>query len=63
VQSHAMRAWEEEADFTELVRADRELAGRVDLDAVFDLDATVRNVDTVFDRLHALVRKEEPVHA
>jgi hypothetical protein len=39
------------------------LAGRVDLDAVFDLDATVRHVDTVFDRLHALVRKEEPVHA
>jgi adenylosuccinate lyase len=63
VQAHAMRAWEEETDFTELVRADRELAGRVDLDSVFDLDATVRHVDTVFDRLHALVRKEEPVHA
>jgi adenylosuccinate lyase len=63
VQAHAMRAWEKEADFTELVRADRELAGRVDLDNVFDLDATVRHVDTVFDRLHALVRKEEPVHA
>ena len=30
---------------------------------VFDLDATVRHVDTVFDRLHALVQKEEPVHA
>jgi adenylosuccinate lyase len=63
VQAHAMRAWEEETDFTELVRADRELAGRIDLDSVFDLDATVRHVDTVFDRLHALVRKEEPVHA
>jgi adenylosuccinate lyase len=63
VQSHAMRAWEEETDFTELVRADRELAGRVDLAVVFDLDATVRNVDTVFERLHALARKEEPVHA
>src|SRR5215510_1615593 len=63
VQAHAMRAWEEETDFTELVRADRELAGRVDLDTVFDLDATVRHVDTVFDRLHALVRKEEPIHA
>jgi adenylosuccinate lyase len=63
VQAHAMRAWEEETDFTELVRADRELAGRVDLESVFDLDATVRHVDTVFDRLHALVRKEEPVHA
>ena len=63
VQAHAMRAWEEETDFTELVRHDRELAGRLDLDTVFDLDATVRHVDTVFDRLHALARKEEPVHA
>jgi hypothetical protein len=58
-----MRAWEEETDFVELVRADSELAGRVDLDAVFDLHSTVRHVDAVFDRLHTLVRKEEPVHA
>jgi hypothetical protein len=58
-----MRAWEEESDFTELVRRDSELAGRVDLDSVFDLDATVRHVEVVFDRLHTLVRKEEPVHA
>jgi adenylosuccinate lyase len=63
VQAHAMRAWEEETDFTELVRHDRELAGRVDLDTVFDLEATVRHVDGVFDRLHTLTRKEEPVHA
>jgi adenylosuccinate lyase len=63
VQRHAMRAWEEETDFGRLVRADPEIAGRVDLDAVFDLAATVRHVDTVFDRLHALVQKEVPVHA
>jgi adenylosuccinate lyase len=63
VQQHAMRAWEEEAGFAELVRADPEIAGRVDLDAVFDLDATVRHVDTVFDRLNALTQKEVPVHA
>ena len=63
VQTHAMRAWEEERDFTELVRGDPELAGRIDLDDVFDLEATVRHVDTVFDRLQTLVRKEEPVHA
>src|SRR5438445_2772632 len=63
VQGHAMRAWEQETDFAELVRGDANVAGRVDLDAVFDLDATVRHVDTVFDRLHALVEKEEPVHA
>ena len=58
-----MRAWDEERDFVELVRADPAIAGRVDLDAVFDLDATIRHVDVVFDRLQALVRKEEPVHA
>jgi adenylosuccinate lyase len=63
VQRHAMEAWEQERDFGRLVRADPEIAGRVDLDAVFDLEATVRHVDTVFERLHALVRKEEPIHA
>jgi len=63
VQRHALRAWDEEQDFRELVRADRELAGRVDLDAVFDLAAYTRHVDTVFERLRALVRKEETVHA
>jgi adenylosuccinate lyase len=63
VQAHAMRAWEEERGFRELVSADPAVAGRVDLDAVFDVDATVRHVDTVFDRLHALAPKEEPIHA
>jgi adenylosuccinate lyase len=63
VQRHAMHAWEKDADFTQLVREDPQIAGRVNLDTVFDLDATVRHVDTVFDRLHALVEKEEPVHA
>ncbi len=63
VQRHALRAWDEEQDFRELVRADRELAGRVDLDTVFDLAAYTRYVDTVFERLRALVRKEETIHA
>ena len=63
VQRHAMQAWEEERDFRELVATDTEIASRVDLAVVFDLDATVRHVDTVFERLHALVGKEEPVHA
>jgi adenylosuccinate lyase len=62
VQRHALRAWDEEQDFRELVRGDRELAGRVDLDAVFDPTAYTRHVDTVFERLRALVRKEETVH-
>jgi adenylosuccinate lyase len=61
VQRHAMRAWDEGLDFPELARADSELAGRVDLDAVFDLDAYTRNVGVVFERLRAL--REEQVHA
>jgi adenylosuccinate lyase len=63
VQRHALRAWDEEQDFRELVRADRELASRVDLETVFDLTAYTRHVDTVFERLRSLVRKEETVHA
>jgi adenylosuccinate lyase len=62
VQRHAMRSWEEERDFRELVRADSEIARRADLDAVFDLDATVRHVDQVFERLRALTEKEEGIH-
>ncbi|HXR11943.1 MAG TPA: adenylosuccinate lyase [Gaiellaceae bacterium] len=62
VQRNAMRAWDEELDFRELVRADEEIAQRIDVDAVFDLDAYTRHVDTVFARLHALTGKEEPVH-
>ena len=54
VQRHAMRAWDEGLDFPELVRADAEIAGRVDLDAVFDLGAYTRHVEVVFDRLRAL---------
>ena len=66
VQGHAMRAWDEERDFRELVRADAEIAARLGpagLDEVFDIAATVRHVDTVFERLRALVPREEPVHA
>lgn len=58
VQRNAMRAWDEELDFRELARDDDEITGRVDLDAVFDLDAYTRHVDTVFARLQAL--EEEP---
>ena len=54
VQRYAMRAWDEELDFRELVRADAELAARVDLDDVFDNGAYTAHVDTVFRRLRAL---------
>ena len=62
VQRNAMRAWDEELDFRGLVRADDEIAGRIDLGAVFELGAYTRHVDTVFTRLHTLAGKEEPVH-
>ncbi len=63
VQAHALRAWEEERDFRELARADPEIGGRVDLDAVFSLEPYTRHVDAVFERLRALERREETVHA
>jgi adenylosuccinate lyase len=63
VQRNAMRAWDDEQDFRELVRADREIAGQIDVEAVFDLAAYTKHVDTVFERLRTLARKEEPVVA
>jgi adenylosuccinate lyase len=62
VQRNAMRAWDEELDFRELVRADDEIASRIALDAVFDLSAYTQHVDTVFSRLNSIAVKEEPVH-
>jgi adenylosuccinate lyase len=62
VQRAAMRAWDEDRDFRDLVAADAEISPRIDLAAVFDLAAYTRHVDTVFERLHALAA-EEPIHA
>jgi adenylosuccinate lyase len=66
VQRDAMRSWDEELDFPTLVRQDREIAELLDeraLDDVFDLDATIANIDRTFDRLRRLAPKEEPAHA
>src|SRR4051812_17243491 len=66
VQRNAMRAWDEERDFAELVRADDEITARLDAAAladVFDLNATIAHLDSLFDRVRRLVPKEEPVHA
>jgi adenylosuccinate lyase len=62
VQRNAMRAWDEELDFRELVRGDDEIASHIDLDEVFDLGAYTRHVDTVFNRLQQLAPREEPLH-
>jgi adenylosuccinate lyase len=63
VQAKALRAQEEERDFRELVRSDHEIASRIDLDSLFDLAWYTRHADTIFERLAALDRREEPVHA
>jgi adenylosuccinate lyase len=66
VQRNAMRAWDEERDFAELVRADPDIAARLDdtaLAEVFDLGATIAHLDSTFERVRRLVPKEEPVHA
>jgi adenylosuccinate lyase len=66
VQRNAMRAWDEERDFGELVRADAEITAALDeraLADVFDLNATIANLEGTFDRVRRLIPKEEPVHA
>ncbi len=64
VQRNAMRAWDEGIDFRGLVDADAEIAGRVDLDDVFDRGAFTAHVEVVFDRLRALVAvRREGAHA
>jgi adenylosuccinate lyase len=65
VQRNAMRAWDEELDFPTLARDDTEIAALLDqraLDEVFDLEATIANLDRTFDRLTRLAQKEEPAH-
>ena len=65
VQRNALRAWDDERDFRELVTADADVSARLapaDLDSVFDLEASIRHVDVVFERLRALAGKEEAVH-
>jgi adenylosuccinate lyase len=62
VQRNAMRAWDEELDFRELCRVDDEIASRIDLDAVFDVGAYTRHVDTIFARLQSLAPREEALH-
>ena len=63
VQRHAMRAWDEGLDFRGLVRADGELAQRVDLDDVFDLRSFTRHADVVMGRLRDLAAEKEEVRA
>ena len=54
VQRNAMRAWQEERSFRELLVADPEVRAALDdarLDACFDLKRALANVDRMFDAL------------
>jgi adenylosuccinate lyase len=63
VQRHAMRAWEEELDFRELVEGDSEIGPHIDSSA-FDLGDALKHVDVIFERLaEVMTRKEEAIHA
>jgi adenylosuccinate lyase len=54
VQSHAMRAWEEEGDFRAAIQSDPEIAAvltKEQLAEAFSLDRQLRNVDKIFARV------------
>ncbi len=54
VQRVAMRAWDEQRDFRQLVQADPDIARRLPPEAlrdIFDLGRHLRNVDKIFDRV------------
>ena len=54
VQGHAMRAWNEDLIFRDLVAADPEITERLSrkkLERTFDLNRQLGNVDAIFDRV------------
>jgi adenylosuccinate lyase len=54
VQRNAMRSFDEQKDFKELLLADRDVTGVLSSDEIekaFDLDVQLRNVDKIFDRV------------
>jgi adenylosuccinate lyase len=53
VQRNALQAWDEGADFRTLLEADDEVPNDL-LDDAFDLRRSLRNLDVVFDELHAI---------
>jgi adenylosuccinate lyase len=62
VQRNAMRSFQEQRDFKDLVAADRDIASRLareEIEHAFDLGAQLRHVDAIFER----VFKPEPVGA
>ena len=54
VQRNAMRVWDENRDFHELVKADADISSKLsaeEIDRTFSLDHYLRNVDQIFQRV------------
>jgi adenylosuccinate lyase len=54
VQRNAMKVWDENKDFRELLGNDADISGQLsagEIDGVFNLDTYLRNIDTIFDRV------------
>ncbi len=54
VQRNAMKVWDENKNFRELLGNDADISGQLsagEIDGVFNLDTYLRNVDTIFDRV------------
>jgi adenylosuccinate lyase len=66
VQRLSGQAWGEQRELRDLAREDPEVTVCLDeaaLADVFDPAAYTRHVEAIFERLHALQAREEPVHA
>src|SRR6476469_4539072 len=54
VQRNAMKVWDENKNFRELLSKDADISGQLsagEIDGVFNLDTYLRNVDTIFERV------------
>jgi len=54
VQRNAMKVWDENEDFQELLKKDTDIKSHLadnEIEAVFNYDTYLRNVDTIFDRV------------
>jgi adenylosuccinate lyase len=54
VQRNAMRVWDEDRDFRELVKADADIKAQLsgeEIDRVFSLEHYLRNVDAIYERV------------
>ncbi|MEP6717831.1 MAG: adenylosuccinate lyase [bacterium] len=54
VQRNAMKVWDENKNFRELLGSDADISGKLtasELDGAFNLDTYLRNIDRIFDRV------------